>query len=98
MTRRKWLQAGVALAAGHGALSRALASPPQGREFRPFKRPTPPMGRIIDMHVHTWFQEAKPSEPEFSERNWNSSRPDGDYQMNASWEQFRYDMDAVDRA
>jgi hypothetical protein len=98
MTRRKLIQAAAAVVAGQSAGGRALASPPQGREFRPYTPPIPPKGRIIDMHVHTWFQDEKPAEPKFSERAWNSSRPDGDFQMNASWEQFRYDMEVVDKA
>ena len=50
------------------------------------------------MHVHPWFEDEKAPEPKFSARAWNSSRPDGDFQMNASWEQFQYDMGAVDKA
>ena len=98
MTRRELLQAGAGLLAGQAAVSRLAAVPPQGREFRPYTPPSPSKGRIIDMHVHPWFQDEKPSQPKFSERAWNSSRPDGDFQMNASWEQFQYDMGAVDKA
>ena len=98
MTRRKLLQAGAGLVAGRAGVRRLAASPPQGREFRPYTPSSPPKGRIIDMHVHPWFQDEKPPEPRFSKRAWNSSRPDGDFQMNASWEQFQYDMGAVDKA
>ncbi|HTM49253.1 MAG TPA: amidohydrolase family protein [Bryobacteraceae bacterium] len=71
---------------------------PQGREFR--KNPpiaAPASRRIIDMHVHTFFQENAPQQAEFTPRL-NNSRPDGVYQMNAGWDQFRYDMDPVYRA
>ena len=98
MTRRKLLLAGAALVAGQTGMKCLAASPPQGREFRPYTPPRPPKDRIVDMHVHPWFQDEKPSEPKFSKRAWNSSRPDGDFQMNASWEQFQYDMGAVDKA
>src|SRR2546426_5756772 len=71
----------------------------QGREFRPAPPyPKPVRGRIIDMHVHITFQDAKPVTPVFTPRDRNAARPDGDVQMNASWEQFKYDMGAVDRA
>ena len=76
MLRRRFLQAApVALAA------RAFS---QGREFRknpPIAAPT--SRRIIDMHVHTFFQEQKPASPQFTPQL-NNSRPDGVYQMNAS--------------
>jgi predicted TIM-barrel fold metal-dependent hydrolase len=71
---------------------------PQGREFR--RNPAiaaPASRRILDMHVHTFFQENAPQQAEFSPRL-NNSRPDGVYQMNAGWDQFRYDMDPVYRA
>ena len=79
MTRRKLLRAGAGLVAGQAAVKHLAASPPQGREFRPYTPPRPPKGRIIDMHVHPWFQDEKLSEPKFSKRAWNSSRPDGGY-------------------
>lgn len=91
MQRRDFLrQAGMTAITG--------AAFAQGREFRrnpPFSKPT--STRIIDMHVHDFFQEQKPTEPEFSPQL-NNSRPDGVYQMNASWEQFRYDMGPVYKA
>ena len=71
---------------------------PQGREFRknpPFQAPT--SQHIIDMHVHDFFQEDKPNEPEFAPQL-NNSRPDGIYQMNAGWKQFQYDMGPVYKA
>ncbi len=71
----------------------------QGREFRPAPGPAMPLKkRIVDAHVHTFFQMEKPEKVVFSARAGNAARPDGDYQMNASWEQFRYDMGAVDKA
>ena len=79
MTRRKLLQAGAMLVAAQSGVKRLAASPPQGREFRPYTPPGPPKGRIIDMHVHPWFQDEQPSAPKFSKRAWNSSRPDGDF-------------------
>ena len=94
MTRRTLLQTAATLVAGQTALNAV----PQGREFRPYAPPTTTKGRIIDTHVHPWFQDEKPDEPTFSTRAWNSSRPDGDFQMNATWEQFQYDMGAVDKA
>jgi predicted TIM-barrel fold metal-dependent hydrolase len=76
----------------------AASALPQGREFRPAPAPAKPApGRIIDMHVHTWFREQKEA-PQFAEHTTNRSRPDGDYQINPGWEQFRYDMGAVDKA
>ena len=75
-----------------------LAAFAQGREFRrnsPIAGPT--AKRIVDMHVHTFFQPEKAAEPVFSPQL-NNSRPDGVYQTNASWDQFRYDIDAADKA
>ncbi|MBI3682894.1 MAG: amidohydrolase [Acidobacteria bacterium] len=70
----------------------------QGREFRKNPPvPRPASKRIIDLHVHTFFQREKPSQPVFSPQL-NNSRPDGVYQINASWEQFRHDISAVDKA
>jgi predicted TIM-barrel fold metal-dependent hydrolase len=91
MHRREFLKLGPM-----GAL--AGAAFPQGREFRknpPFQAPT--SQRIIDMHVHDFFQERKPDQPEFTPQL-NNSRPDGIYQMNASWEQFQFDMGPVYKA
>lgn len=91
MNRRDFLIAGAAGLPVKAALG-------QGREFRPAPPPVPPKSRrIVDIHVHTWFQMERPAKPVFSERAHNSARPDGDFQMNASWDQFRYDMDAVDK-
>jgi uncharacterized protein len=90
MNRRKFILG--ACAAGQAALAY------QGREFRPSPPPAKPAGgRIVDIHVHTWFQD-KAEAPRFSEHGLNRGRPDGDYQVNATWEQFRYDMSAVDKA
>lgn len=76
----------------------AGAAYPQGREFRKNPPPVPPASnRIIDMHVHTFFQMEKPDKPVFSPQL-NNSRPDGVFQMNASWDQFKYDMGPVDKA
>lgn len=93
MRRRDFLkQASLELAAASALL-------PQGREFRPAPGPRLPTSRrIIDMHAHTWFQMEKPAAPKFTERTHNTARPDGDFQINASWEQFQYDMGAVDKA
>jgi predicted TIM-barrel fold metal-dependent hydrolase len=91
MNRRDFLKVGPLALAG--------AAFPQGREFRPAPPPSSPSTRrIVDFHVHTWFQMEKAAAPQFTERNSNSARPDGDYQLNASWDQFRYDMGAVDKA
>ncbi|MEK7407649.1 MAG: amidohydrolase family protein [Acidobacteriota bacterium] len=92
MNRRDFLK--------QGSLGAAIAAAaPQGREFRPAPPPAPPKGaRIVDLHVHTWFQMEKPAAPKFTERTHNSARPDGDFQINASWEQFQYDVSAVDKA
>src|ERR1700756_578014 len=91
MKRRDFLKAGPLALAG--------AAFPQGREFRPVPGPAAPTSRrIVDTHVHTWFQMEKAAAPEFTEPGFNSARPDGDYQLNASWDQFRYDMGPVDKA
>jgi predicted TIM-barrel fold metal-dependent hydrolase len=96
MKRREFLRNGSLVL---GAAILPGRATPQGREFRPVPPPAPPSrGRIVDVHVHPWFQMEKPERPRFSERAANSSRPDGDYQLNAGWEQFRYDMGAVDKA
>jgi len=72
---------------------------PQGREFRPAPPfPKVERGRIIDVHVHIFFQDKKADAPVFTPRGRNSARPDGDVQMNASWDQFKFDMSAVDKA
>jgi predicted TIM-barrel fold metal-dependent hydrolase len=57
----------------------------------------PTTRRIVDVHVHARFQNEKALKPEFSPQL-NNSRPDGVYQINASWEQFQYDMQPVHRA
>jgi predicted TIM-barrel fold metal-dependent hydrolase len=95
MHRRNFLKAtSLSLALGNSSLLQ-----PQGREFRPAPPPAPPTSRrIIDTHVHIFFQNDKPSRAEFMPHTPNSARPDGDYQINPSWDQFRYDMGAVDRA
>jgi len=90
MQRRDFLKLGAAAWAGSAF--------PQGREFRtnpPFSAPV--SRRIIDMHVHDFFQDEKPEKPIFSPQL-NNSRPDGVYQMNASWQQFQYDMEPVYKA
>lgn len=93
MKRRDFLKSGSLFLAAAPALR------PQGREFRPAPPLAPPKTkRIIDVHVHTWFQMEKSASPQFTERTYNSARPDGDFQMNASWQQFQYDMSAVDKA
>jgi predicted TIM-barrel fold metal-dependent hydrolase len=78
-------------------LAMAKAAAGQGREFRP----APPLSlpsnkRIVDVHVHPWIYEKGP--PRFTEHTGNRARPDGDFQNNPSWEQFQYDMGAVDKA
>ena len=91
MQRRDFLKLGPMAALAGAAF-------PQGREFRknpPFQPPA--SRRIIDMHVHTFFKESKPDKPVFTPQL-NNSRPDGVYQMNASWDQFRYDMEPVYKA
>ncbi len=91
MNRREFL-------IGAGICGAAKAAP-QGREFRPAPSPAAPASqRVVDIHVHPWFQDGKPATPKFTEHTLDRARPDGDYQLNASWDQFRYDMDAVDRA
>ena len=91
MNRRRLLR----LAAGAVA---PLTLSAQGREFRKNPPiPGPTTKRIVDMHVHTFFQPEKPKEPVFSPQL-NNSRPDGVYQTNASWDQFRYDIGAADKA
>jgi predicted TIM-barrel fold metal-dependent hydrolase len=93
VNRREFLRV-APLAAAVGTLAF-----PQGREFRPaLPYPEPQRRRIIDMHVHIFFQDTKPEKPVFTPRGRNSARPDGDVQMNASWDQFKYDMGAVDKA
>lgn len=69
----------------------------RGRIFSP----NPPLEmpqtrRIVDLHVHPIFVDGK-EEPKFAPRL-NNSRPDGTFQINASWEQFKYDLEAVDKA
>lgn len=91
MYRRAFLKAAGCAAWGRGVFA-------QGRLFRQNPPFTPPASnRIIDMHVHTFFQEKKADMPVFSPQL-NNSRPDGVYQMNASWEQFQYDMGPVYKA
>ena len=55
----------------------------------------PATKRIIDMHVHATFQDAD-DEPRFAPVP-NTGRPDATYQINATWEQFQYDLDVVDK-
>ena len=70
----------------------------QGRELRPIPPVEPPSTKnIIDVHVHDWFQDEKPADPKFAPVV-NNSRPDATYQLNAGWEQFQYDLDAVHKA
>jgi hypothetical protein len=57
MTRRAWFQSSAALIAGQSAVRREVDSPPEGREFRTYSPPSPPRGRMIDMHVQTWLQD-----------------------------------------
>jgi len=95
MNRRDFVKAG---GLGWAAAGLPARSAPQGREFRPAPPPQPPTTRrIIDVHVHPWFQMEEPAAPKFTERIHNSARPDGDYQINPSWKQFQYDMNAVDK-
>jgi hypothetical protein len=49
------------------------------------------------MHVHPQFQSKKEA-ARFTEHVGNRARPDGDFQTNPTWEQFQYDMGAVDKA
>ncbi len=90
MHRRQFLSAGCL---GLAQAARGF----QGRQFRPAPAPAaPPSKRIVDVHVHPSFiDRAEP--PKFSERTGNAARPDGDYQTNPSWDQFRHDMEAVDK-
>lgn len=94
MKRRDFLRlSATAAAAADVAFS-------QGRELKaipPVEAPPPGRRRIIDMHVHDFFQDEKPGEPEFAPML-NNSRPDSTYQMNAGWDQFRYDLEPVDKA
>ena len=70
----------------------------QGRQLRAIPPAEPPSTkRIIDMHVHDLFQHEEPDEPRFAPML-NNSRPDATYQINATWEQFQYDLDLVDKA
>jgi len=50
------------------------------------------------MHVHPTFQTERAKEPKFTGLVGNRARPDGDYQVNASWEQFQHDMGPVHKA
>ncbi len=95
MDRRSFLKNSVAsLSATVGATE--LWS--QGRELRPIPPVQAPEKKLIyDMHVHDWFVDDPPPAPEFAEML-NNSRPDFTYQMNATWEQFQYDIDAAEKA
>jgi len=82
-----------------GAFSAAALAAPQGREFRPNPLGTAPRTRrIVDIHVHPWIRWNQSEPARFSEHALNQGRPDGDYQVNPSWEQFQYDMGAVEKA
>ena len=97
MNRRDFLRNTVVPAVAASGLSsswleRAAA---QGRKLRAIPPVEPPATkRIIDMHVHAWFQNDEPDEPLFAPML-NNSRPDATYQINATWEQFQYDLDLV---
>jgi len=95
MDRRTFLKqsfAGFAAVAGE---SQAAA---QGRILKPIPPVDPPQSRhIIDMHVHDWFVDEPPLEPEFAPML-NNSRPDGTYQTNATWAQFENDLELVHKA
>ena len=84
--------------AGFVAITGAAPASAQGRELKPIPPVESPQSRrIIDMHVHDWFRDDPPPEPEFAPML-NNSRPDATYQINATWEQFEYDLDVVHRA
>lgn len=48
------------------------------------------------MALSATFQDDEPDEPRFAPVL-NTSRPDATYQINATWEQFQYDLDVVDK-
>jgi len=95
MDRRTFLKhsfAGLAATAGPSELWS------QGRLLKPIPPVEAPQSRrIFDMHVHDWFVDDPPPAPEFAPIL-NNSRPDATYQMNATWEQFEYDLDVVEKA
>ena len=80
-----------------GAVAAGSAGTRAANSVRLRQLAAPTSRRIIDVHVHIFFQNEKPARAEFTPRAGNSARPDGDVQINASWDQFRYDMGAVDR-
>ena len=91
MNRRNFLKLTPAGLAGAAAYA-------QGREFLknpPLKGPT--SKRIYDLHVHPHLVLEKPEKPVFSPAL-NGSRPDGAFQVNATWEQFQFDMKPIDKA
>ena len=97
MKRRDFLRNALLPAVGASGLSGAWLeqAAAQGRKLRAIPPVEPPAAkRIIDMHVHAWFQDDKPDEPLFAPVV-NNSRPDATYQINAGWEQFQYDLDVV---
>ena len=95
MDRRTFLNQSLA---GFVATAGAAPASAQGRELKPIPLVEPPRSRrIIDMHVHDWFRDDPQPEPEFAPML-NNSRPDATYQINATWDQFEYDLDVVDKA
>ena len=81
MDRRAFLKrslAGLATTAGPSELWS------QGRQLEAIPPVQPPESRrIFDMHVHDWFVDDPPPEPEFAPML-NNSRPDATYQMNGT--------------
>ena len=97
MKRRDFLRTTVLPALGASGLSSSQLeqAAAQGRKLRAIPPvEAPATKRIIDMHVHAWFQDDKPDEPRFAPVL-NNSRPDATYQINATWEQFQHDLDVV---
>jgi predicted TIM-barrel fold metal-dependent hydrolase len=99
MNRRDFLRNTVVPAVAASGLSSSWLeqAAAQGRKLRAIPPVEPPATkRIIDMHVHATFQDDEPDEPRFAPVL-NTSRPDATYQINATWEQFQYDLDVVDK-
>ena len=98
MKRRQFLKNASMALAGAGVSAAIPKVFGQGRELSPIPPVEPPATKnIIDVHVHDFFQDEKPADPKFSPQL-NNSRPDAAYQMNAGWEQFQYDLEAVHKA
>ncbi len=96
MRRREFLKSTV-LALGCCSLEDSRLRAGQGRLLSPHLPVRVPTNKlIVDMHIHPLFQEEEPQEPRFAP-SLNNSRPDATYQINASWKQFRHDLDVVDK-